>query len=199
MGTFGIVFLLLFAGFSYALAKYVHSAKVYKKEGGVPVSQMSIYGFTMKTIDGQDKPLADYKGKVVLIVNVASKCGYTPQYKGLEALYEKYKDRGFVILGFPANEFGRQEPGTNDQIKKFCSDKYNVSFDLFSKIVVKGQGIHPLYQYLTTQSGFNGDITWNFNKFLAAKNGEIAARYDSAVTPGSTELVGEVEKLLAKK
>src|SRR3989338_6218878 len=129
------------------------------------MSSQNVHTFTMKTIDGKGQPLSDYKGKTLLMVNVASKCGFTPQYKGLEELYAKYKDRGLIVLGFPANNFMGQEPGTDAEIKEFCSLKFNVSFPMFSKISVNGQDIHPFYQYLTTQSGFDGDIAWNFNKF----------------------------------
>src|SRR5580704_1630006 len=132
----------------------------------------SIYSFTLPSIDGKPMPLADFKGKVVLMVNVASRCGYTPQYSALEALYEKYKDQGFVIVGFPANNFGAQEPGTNEEIKTFCSRKYSVTFPLYSKVSVKGDDQTPLYQYLTKQTGSSiaGDIKWNFTKFLVDRN-----------------------------
>jgi glutathione peroxidase len=153
--------------------------------------------FTVKDIDGKDVKLSDYKGKVVLIVNVASKCGYTPQYKGLEALYEKYKDQGFVILGFPANNFGKQEPGSNDQIKEFCSSTYNVTFPMMSKISVKGGDIDPLYKHLTSSGEFAGDIEWNFNKFLIDRNGNIIARFPSPATPEDAKVTGVVEKALA--
>src|SRR5215813_10052138 len=128
----------------------------------------SIYNFTLSSIDGKPMPLADFRGKVVLMVNVASQCGYTPQYSALEALYEKYKDQGFVIVGFPANNFGTQEPGTNEEIKSFCSRKYNVTFPLYAKVSVKGNDQTPLYHYLTseTDSSVAGEIKWNFTKFL---------------------------------
>jgi glutathione peroxidase len=153
----------------------------------------SALDFTLNSIDGSPAPLSQYKGKVVMIVNVASKCGYTPQYAGLEKLYEKYKDQGFVILGFPANNFGQQEPGTNEEIKTFCSRTYNVSFPMYAKISVKGEDKHPLYQYLT-QTG--GDIKWNFTKFLVGKDGKVIARFESAVTPESPEVAGAIEKAL---
>jgi len=155
-----------------------------------------IYGFTVKTIDDENKSLAEYKGKVFLIVNTASKCGFTPQYRTLEQLYETYKDRGLEILAFPANNFRDQEPGSNAEIKNFCFLNYKTTFPLFSKISVKGADIHPLYAYLTTQSGFNGDISWNFNKFLVAPDGEIVARFASNVDPMSPEIVNTVEKNL---
>lgn len=161
----------------------------------------SIYKFTLKDIDGKDTTLSQYKGKVVMLVNVASKCGLTPQYEGLQRLYDKYKDKGFVILGMPANNFGGQEPGTNEEIKSFCSLKYNVTFPIFSKISVKGEDIHPLYKYLTekeTNPEYGGEIKWNFNKFLIDKNGKIIARFEPRVTPESEPVVAAVEKAIAK-
>ena len=158
----------------------------------------SLYSFTLNSIEGKPAPLADYKGKVVLIVNVASQCGYTPQYSALESIYEKYKDQGFVILGFPANNFGAQEPGTNEEIKTFCSRKYNVTFPMYAKISVKGADKAPLYQYLTEQTGpgLAGDIKWNFTKFLVDRNGNIVQRFEPAVTPDSKEITGAIEKQL---
>ncbi|MFN7992371.1 MAG: glutathione peroxidase [Bryobacteraceae bacterium] len=154
----------------------------------------SVYEFTPKSIEGNSAPLAAYKGKVLLIVNVASKCGYTPQYKALEALYEKYKDRGLVIAGFPANNFGAQEPGTDQEIKSFCTRTYNVTFPMYSKISVKGGDIAPLYQFLTSSKG--GEIQWNFTKFLIGRDGSIVGRFEPAVTPDSPELTSAVEKAL---
>jgi len=160
----------------------------------------SLYDIKLKDIDGKDTTLAPYKGKVVLIVNVASKCGYTKQYDGLEATYEKYKDKGFVILGFPCNQFGGQEPGSNEEIKEFCSSKFHVTFPLFDKIDVNGANRHPLYVALAgKESPFPGDIKWNFNKFLIGKDGKILHRYDSKVTPESAELTKDVEAALATK
>lgn len=162
----------------------------------------SILDFTMKDIDGKDVPLAKFQGKVLLIVNTASQCGYTPQYRGLEEIYQKYKAQGFEILAFPANEFGAQEPGTDDQIKQFCSSNYKVSFPLFSKIVVKGKGIHPLYQFLTSEATDPknaGQIPWNFAKFLVNRKGEVVSRYQPDVKPESSELTGAIEKALAEK
>lgn len=160
----------------------------------------SIYGISLKDIDGKSTSLNAYKGKVLLIVNVASKCGYTPQYAGLEALYEKYKDKGFTVLGFPCNQFGGQEPGTNEEIKHFCSSKYQVTFPLFDKIEVNGPHRHPLYALLAgSGSPFPGRITWNFNKFLIGRDGEILNRFDSKVKPDSAELVHAVEKALVGK
>ena len=157
--------------------------------------------FTMKDIDGHDVRLADYKGKVVMIVNVASRCGFTPQYEGLEALYRGYKDKGFVVLGFPANNFGGQEPGTEADIKAFCTGKYDVTFPMFSKISVKGADQHPLYQYLTgkpTDGDFAGDIGWNFTKFLVGKNGQVYARFASNTKPQDPTLIAAVEKGLGE-
>ncbi len=159
----------------------------------------SVYSFTLKDIDGKDTSLGQYRGKVLLLVNVASKCGLTPQYEGLEQLYLKYKDRGFAILGFPANNFAGQEPGTNEEIKSFCSLKYNVTFPMFSKISVKGTDIHPLYKYLTdktTNPEFGGDIRWNFNKFLVGKDGRIIARFEPQVKPESEPVSQAIDKAL---
>jgi glutathione peroxidase len=166
-----------------------------------PPPEKSVYDFTMKNIDGQDIKLDAYKGKVVMIVNVASKCGFTPQYEGLEALYEKNQDKGFVILGFPANNFLSQEPGNEVDIKQFCSTKYHVSFPMFSKISVKGGDQHPLYTFLTNKASdpvFAGDISWNFNKFLLDKNGKIVARFGSKDTPQSDAVTSAVAKYLAE-
>lgn len=164
-----------------------------KKETGM----QPFYSFTMKTIDGKEKSLADYKGKVVMVVNVASFCGFTPQYKNLEAIYKKYKEQGFVVLGFPANNFGKQEPGKEEDIAAFCERNYGVTFDLFSKISVKGDDMHPLYQYLTKETG--EDIGWNFTKIVIDKEGNISARYASRVKPDSKEVTAKIESLLAQK
>jgi glutathione peroxidase len=153
----------------------------------------SVHEFTLNSIDGSPAPLSAYQGKVVLIVNVASRCGFTPQYAGLESLYEKYKDRGFVILGFPANNFGSQEPGTNEEIKTFCSSKYNVTFPMYSKISVKGDDQAPLYRFLTATGG---EIQWNFTKFLVDKNGKVVARFEPKVTPESPDVAAAIEKAL---
>ncbi len=161
-----------------------------------------VYEFTMKNIDGQDVSLSTYKGKVVMIVNVASRCGYTPQYEGLEKLYLKYKDKGFVILGFPANNFLGQEPGTDQEIKSFCSLKYNVTFPMFSKISVKGSDKHPLYRYLTDKESnpqFSGEISWNFNKFLIDRDGKIINRFGTRTAPDSKEVIDAVEKALSER
>jgi glutathione peroxidase len=153
---------------------------------------------TMKTIDGKDVDLGTYQGKVVLIVNVASRCGATPQYSGLQALYEKYKDKGFLVLGFPANDFGAQEPGSDEQIKEFCSTKYAVSFPMFSKISVKGPEKAALYKVLTETADPSGEVGWNFEKFLIGKDGKIAGRFKTRVSPDDAELVSAIEAALAK-
>jgi len=143
--------------------------------------------------------LGKYGGKALLLVNVASKCGYTKQYAGLQALYEKYQDEGLVVLGFPANNFGSQEPGSNEEIKAFCSTTFSVTFPMFAKISVKGDDIHPLYAFLTgveTDPDFAGEIKWNFNKFLVNRAGDVVGRYDSNVEPMSETLVADVEKAL---
>jgi len=153
----------------------------------------SAFDFTLPSIDGAASPLAAYKGKTVLIVNVASQCGYTPQYKGLEAIYRKYKDKGFVIVGFPSNDFGGQEPGTEAEIKQFCSRNYQVTFPLYSKVTVKGPNKTPLYAFLT-QTG--GEVKWNFTKFLVGKDGKVIDRFESNVDPESSEVVEAIEKAL---
>ena len=161
----------------------------------------SIYDFTMKSIDGQPVSLKDYNGKVVMLVNVASKCGFTPQYTALEALYEKYKDRGFVIVGIPANNFMQQEPGTDAEIKKFCSNKYNVTFPMMSKVSVLGDDETPLYRFLTDKSAnpqVGGDIKWNFTKFLFDRGGKPVARFEPAVKPDSPEVQAAIESAIGK-
>jgi glutathione peroxidase len=162
----------------------------------------TVYDFTLNSIDGQPTSLSTFKGKVVLLVNVASRCGYTPQYAALEAVYEKYKDRGLVIVGVPANNFGGQEPGTNQEIKTFCTAKYNVTFPMMAKVSVKGKDIAPLYQFLTDKNAnpqTGGEIGWNFTKFLIGPDGQVIARFDSAVTPDSKEVTSAIEKALANK
>ena len=161
-----------------------------------------IYDFVMKDISGVDVPLRSFNGKVLLVVNVASKCGFTPQYAGLQSLYERYRERGFEILGFPANDFLWQEPGSDQEIKQFCSTTYSVSFPLFSKITVKGRNIHPLYRFLTdkeTNPSFSGKITWNFNKFLVDRNGRIVNRFDSKVEPLDERVLSAVEGAVASQ
>ena len=157
------------------------------------------YTFPMKTIEGKPTSLKQYHGKVLLLVNVASSCGYTPQYKALEAVYEKYKDQGLVIVGIPANNFANQESGTDAEIKTFCTKKYNVSFPMMSKVSVKGEDQAPLYAFLTDKSTdpkFAGDIKWNFTKFLFDRNGNPVARFEPATTPDSPEVIAAVEAAL---
>ncbi len=158
----------------------------------------SIYDFTVKTNDGKDKSFEDYRGKVLLVVNVASKCGFTPQYKGLEELYDKYSSKGLEILAFPCNQFGKQEPGTNSEIAEFCSTNYGVSFQLFDKVDVNGDAAHPLYKFLKANAKgmINDDIKWNFTKFLIDKNGNVVDRFAPQTTPES--LAKDIEELLAK-
>jgi glutathione peroxidase len=160
----------------------------------------TVFDYTLSSIDGQPAPLSAFKGKVVMLVNVASRCGFTPQYSALEAIYEKYKDRGFVIVGIPANNFGAQEPGTNQEIKTFCQSKYNVKFPMMSKVSVKGDDQTPLYQFLTDKSAnpkTGGDIQWNFTKFLIGPDGQILARFEPKVTPDSPEVTSAIESALA--
>ncbi len=161
----------------------------------------SALNFKMKSLSGKPVDLSKYKGKVVLIVNVASQCGLTPQYEQLEELHEKYASKGLAILGFPANEFGSQEPGSDEEISEFCEKNYGVKFDMFSKVVVKGEAQCPLYKFLTskeTDPKFAGDITWNFEKFLIDRNGNIVARFSPKVKPDSEEVVSAIEDELAK-
>lgn len=150
--------------------------------------------FVVKDIDGKDYDLSQLKGKVVMIVNVASKCGFTGQYTGLEKLYESYKDRGLVLVAFPANNFKSQEPGTDAQIKEFCTSKFNVTFPIMSKISVKGADQHPLYKMLTSEKG---EVSWNFNKFLIGKDGKIIEHFESKVKPDDAKLTGAIDKALA--
>ncbi|GAC1464792.1 MAG: glutathione peroxidase [Isosphaeraceae bacterium] len=160
----------------------------------------SVLDFQVRDIDGRSVDLNKYRGEVLLIVNTASQCGYTKQYTELESLYEKYRDKGFEVLAFPANEFGHQEPGTDAEIRQFCSSKYKVTFPLFSKIVVKGEGIHPLYQFLTgkdTNPKAPGEIPWNFTKFLVNRKGEVLARFVPADLPDSPKVVKAIETALS--
>lgn len=160
----------------------------------------SIYDIPLKDIDGKSTSLKPYQGKVLLIVNVASKCGFTPQYAGLEALYRKFQAQGLVVLGFPCNQFGHQEPGTETEIKQFCTSKYNVTFPMFSKIDVNGANRHPLYVLLAGKdSPFAGDIRWNFTKFLISRDGQIVKRFDSAVKPESSQVTEAIEAALSAK
>ena len=162
--------------------------------------EKSIYDFTINSIDGESAPLSKFQGKVVLVVNVASRCGFTPQYSALEKVYEKYKGRGFVIVGFPANNFGGQEPGSNQEIKTFCSTKYNVTFPLMAKVSVKGDDKTPLYQFLTDKTAnpsTGGEIQWNFTKFLIGPDGRPVARFEPNVTPDDPQVTAAIEKELA--
>jgi glutathione peroxidase len=161
------------------------------------VTMAPLYGFRLPDIDGHPVDLKTFKGKVLLIVNTASMCGNTPQYAGLQELYERYQERGFEVLAFPANDFGQQEPGTNQDIKGFCYTKYSISFPLFSKISVVGKEKHPLYRYLTEQSAFPGRVTWNFQKYLVDRSGNIIGKYDPGMDPLSPTILADVEKALA--
>ena len=162
-------------------------------------TSMSVFDFKVKTIDGKETSLAAYKGKALLIVNTASQCGYTPQYAGLEELYARYKDKGLVVLAFPSNDFGGQEPGSNEEIKKFCELRYKTTFPLFSKIDVKGDAADPLYKYLTGLPGKQGgQVTWNFNKFLVAPDGTVVEHFDSKVKPDSPQLTEKIQGILPK-
>jgi glutathione peroxidase len=198
--VFARICLSLAAGLAASLLATLPMAIAAPKDG--TKKSGSVLEFTVKDIDGKEVSLSKFQGKVLLIVNTASQCGYTPQYKGLEETYEKYKGKGLEVLAFPANEFGAQEPGTDEQIKEFCTSKYKVSFPLFSKIVVKGKGIHPLYAYLTGEASnpkFAGPIPWNFSKFLVNRKGEVIARFAPGVKPDSAELNGAIEKALAEQ
>ncbi len=160
----------------------------------------SLYDIPVKDIDGKDTSLKAYQGKVLLVVNVASKCGLTPQYKALEALYEKYKDRGLVVLGFPCNQFAGQEPGSNEEIKQFCSSKYNVSFPMYDKLEVNGAHRHPLYVALAgPESPYPGDIKWNFGKFLIGRDGKILKRFEPRTVPDAPEVIQAIESALDSK
>ena len=184
--------LLCVAGASFSLAE---NKKEEKKVAPV-------LNYTMKSLEGKPVDLSKYQGKAVLIVNVASACGLTPQYEDLEALHEKYASQGLAIVGFPANEFGKQEPGSNEEIAQFCQKNYGVKFDMFSKVVVKGEGQVPLYKFLTskeTNPEFAGDITWNFEKFLVSRDGKVVARFAPRVSPTDEKVVAAIEAELAKK
>nr|WP_275939045.1 glutathione peroxidase [Polyangium spumosum] len=168
--------------------------------GGAAVQEgkkMSLHEFTVKTILGEERSLGDFRGKVVLVVNVASECGYTPQYAGLERLHERFEGKGFAVLGFPSNDYGAQEPGTDQEIATFCTSKYGVKFPMFSKIPVKGSGKHPLYAFLT-QAAPAGEVKWNFEKFLVGKDGTVIGRFPSSVEPEDTKLVQAIEEALAR-
>ncbi len=179
---------------NFASAKKAEPAK-----GAPTVSSQTLYDFEVENIEGTAVKLDAYKGKTVLVVNTASKCGLTPQYEGLEKLYETYKDRDFVILGFPANDFMGQEPGTDEEIQQFCKLKYDVEFPMFSKISVKGKDIAPLYGWLTTGAGYDGEIEWNFAKFLVGPDGKVIARFHPKKTPLDPEVVAKIEATLPVK
>jgi glutathione peroxidase len=160
---------------------------------------MSLYDTKIAGLEGGDDQLATQKGNVTLVVNVASQCGLTPQYAGLQKLYDQFRDRGFAVLGFPCNQFGAQEPGTSDEIKTFCETSYGVTFPMFEKIEVNGEGRHPLYQELTKAAdaeGHTGDIRWNFEKFLVSRDGDVLARFSPLVEPEAPEIVEAIEKAL---
>ena len=177
----------------------ISAAAIYALLAVSPVAANSLYDFTMPNIDGKPTSLKKFKGKVVLVVNVASKCGLTPQYDALQKVYEANKDKGLVVLGFPANNFGGQEPGTDAEIKTFCSSKYNVTFPMFSKISVKGEDIHPLYKWLLAQTENHSDIEWNFAKFLIARDGSKVLRFSPRDTVESPNVKKAIESLLAEK
>jgi glutathione peroxidase len=157
---------------------------------------MSVHDFQVKTIDGAEISLSRYRGKALLIVNTASECGYTPQYKGLEEIYQEYKGRGFEVLAFPSNDFGGQEPGSDAEVKEFCERRYKTTFPLFAKIPVKGPKADPLYRYLTSLPENGGGVTWNFNKFLVDPEGKVVAHLDSGVEPASAEMRKAIEAVL---
>jgi glutathione peroxidase len=195
-----IISLSLFVGGATGVALFAEDSMTPSTQPSTqPMSDVpAVLSFNMKSLEGKDVDLAKYKGKVILMVNTASKCGNTPQYAPLEAVFEKYKDKGFVILGFPSNDFGHQEPGTDADISIFCTKNYGVTFDMFSKIDVKGATAAPLYQYLTTHAPQTGDISWNFAKFLVSRDGQIVARYDPKKQPDSPEVISAIEAELAK-
>ncbi len=191
MKTFLIIASLTLAGL--AVGAYL---KFTAKTTPMTSKASTIYDFKMKDIDGKEKDLGDYKGKVLLVVNVASKCGLTPQYEGLEKIYKKYHDQGFEVLGFPANEFMGQEPGTDAEIKTFCTGKYDVTFPMFSKVVVKGEGANPLYQWLLAQTPNHNDIEWNFAKFVIGKDGQVIKRFAPTVKPEDKEITEAITSAL---
>jgi len=179
-----------------ALAAFGIASGVWAEEATVQVTK-----YTMKDIDGRDVDLGSYQGKVLMLVNVASKCGLTPQYTQLVQIHEKYRDRGFEVLGFPANDFMGQEPGTNEEIKTFCSTRFGVEFPIFSKISVKGDDIDPLYAELTSteaNGSFGGEIKWNFTKFLVGRDGKVIARFEPQVKPDAPEVVSAIEAAMAR-
>ncbi len=198
-GVFAVAAAVLFAkpGDVKDTVKDPSNAPAKAEKEGEPVSPLD---FKLKSIDGQEMDLAQFKGKPVLLVNVASRCGLTKQYTALQAVHEKYKDQGLVVVGIPANNFGAQEPGTEAEIKEFCTTKYNVTFPMTSKISVAGDDKHALYKFLTeekTAKDFAGDIEWNFAKFLVDRNGNLMARFSSGTKPDDAKVTGAIEKALA--
>ena len=190
LATIGLATLLIGAGSIGMMRSFAQPPKTDKP------ADPYVLGYKMKDIDGKEQDLAQYKGKVVLLVNVASKCGLTPQYEGLEKLYEQKKDKGFVILGFPANNFGNQEPGSNEKIKEFCTSTYSVTFPLFEKISVKGEDRHALYAKL---SDLKGEPKWNFTKYLVDRSGNVVEKFDSTVKPDDKDLLKKIDEALAAK
>jgi len=182
-------YLLIIPGFSVYAQKRVNNMN----------DSTKLYSFAVKTIDGREKKLSDYRGRVLMIVNVASKCGNTPQYRELEQIYKKYKGKGFIVLGFPSNDFMGQEPGSNEEIMKFCTLNYGVSFDMFEKIVVKGKDQDPLYKYLVDETPAFGEVKWNFQKYLVDRRGNVAAVYAPRTKPDEEEIVEKIEELLSEK
>jgi glutathione peroxidase len=193
---FGCVLAAAAAGSAFFYVHHVENTALAAAEG------KSVLDFKMRDIDGKEVKLNKYKGNVLLVVNTASKCGYTPQYEGLQSTFTKYKEKGFYVLGFPANNFGGQEPGTETEIKEFCTSKYHVTFPMFAKISVKGDDQDPLYKFLTskeTDPEFAGDITWNFNKFLVDRQGKVVARFTSKDAPEGEAVTAAIEKYLTSK
>lgn len=182
-----------------ACAVALASSPVAGQEPQAVPEESGVYAFQVNAIDGKIVPLSQYRGKALLIVNTASKCGYTYQYGPLEELYRKFKDSGFEILAFPANNFGNQEPGSNEEIKAFCALKFKTTFPLFAKISVKGRDIHPLYRFLTSQGPTAGPITWNFNKFLIDAQGRVVARFASEMDPLAPDLIKSLEAILPRQ
>ena len=196
VGLFG------FATLAFGLCAFTESEgnakeKQSSEASGSGLSIAPLYGFRLPDIDGRPVDLKTFKGKVLLIVNTASMCGNTPQYEGLQDMYERYQERGFEILAFPANDFGQQEPGTNQEIKGFCFTRYGITFPLFSKISVVGKEKHPLYRYLTEHSAFPGRVTWNFQKYLVDRSGNVIGKYDPGMNPLSPAILADVERALA--
>lgn len=189
------------AAVSEAQADKADEAKAEEPAAKEGADVPEVLDFKLPNLKGEEVDLAKYKGKVLLIVNTASECGYTPQYEGLEKLHEKYADQGLAVLGFPANEFGSQEPGSNDEIAEFCKNNYNVQFDMFGKVVVAGPKQIPLYKYLTSGGGnpkFAGPVKWNFEKFVISRDGHLVGRYPSAIPPEAPQLIKKIETELKK-